>query len=137
MMRKIMHSNKGVSPILAIIILIGITLVVAGVAAVWFLGFAANSDDGSDGAGFYVFNVKLDGSNDNITFSITSGKLLNTTNMVLRIDGTTIPIPVLKIGAGTNVEVDSGMDLVIGSYYKVKITVSNSLFYDNELVARP
>ncbi len=136
-MRKIIDGNKGVSPILAIIILIGITLVVAGVAAVWFLGFASNRDDGSDGADIYVFNVKLDGSSDKITFTIISGEFLNTTKMVLRIDGTTIPIPIMKIGAGTDVEVDSGMDLQVGSYYKVKITVSNSLFYDNELVARP
>lgn len=136
-MRNIVGGGKGVSPILAIIILIGITLVIAGVAAVWFLGFANNNEEGSDGAGFYVFNVKLDGSSDNITFIIISGKLLNTTKMVLRIDDKIVPIPVMKIGAGTDVEVDSGMDLEPGSYYRVKITVSNSLFYDNELMATP
>lgn len=132
-----MENNKGVSPILAIIILIGITLVIAGVAAVWFIGFADFNEDVSNGSGFYVFNVKLDGSNDNITFIIISGKLLNTTKMVLRIDDKIVPIPVMKIGAGTDVEVDSGMDLEPGSYYRVKITVSNSLFYDNELMATP
>lgn len=136
MMHLPRDGDQGVSPILAILILIAITIVVAGVAAIWFFGFA-NTDDPDDDDGFYLFNVKLNGSNDNITFSIISGGRLNTTNMELRINDSKVPVPEMRVGAGTDVEVDSGTDLEPGSYYRVKIVIGGALYYDNELLASP
>jgi flagellin-like protein len=125
----------GVSPILAILILIAITIVVAGVAAIWFFGFANTGDDSSSGDGFYIFNVSLNGNNENVTFSIISGQVLNTSDMKMSVEGNAVAIPSQEIGAGTDVEADTGLDLQPGEYYRVKITVDNSLFYDNKILA--
>lgn len=135
-MSSINKDENGVSPVIGIILMVAITIILIGVAAIWFFAFGneANNDDDAE---IYIFNVKLDGGDDTITFSVVSGDILNTTKMILRIDDVQIDVPYAELHAGSDMVIDTQMDLNPGSYYNVKITVNNKLFYDNDLVASP
>lgn len=131
-----LSEKRGISPVIAVLLMVGITVVIAGVAAIWVLSYT-NTGNGDSDDDIFIMNVNLDGTNDEVTFSIVSGAILNTSKMVLRLENSVIDVPVEEMNAGSEMTLDAGMDLTPGDYYTVKITVDNKLFYDNELVAAP
>jgi flagellin-like protein len=128
--------SRGVSPIIGVIIIVAITLVIAGVAAIWFFGFANVSNEDNDDD-IYIFNVKLDGGDDTITYSIVSGKLLNTSRMDQKLEDMALTVPIEELSAGSETSIDPGVDLVPGEEYNVKIVINNKLYYENDLIAAP
>lgn len=129
--------QKGISPIIAVLILIAVTLVVAGAAMIWIFGFS-NVTEGDNGGGkIYIFDVDLDGNGDLLIISMISGEDLNTSRMKITIDDNELEVSPGEITAGNEFSIDSNEDLDIGTYYNVKIIISNKVHFDNDIIASP
>ncbi|RLF67426.1 MAG: hypothetical protein DRN57_05670 [Thermoplasmata archaeon] len=128
--------GSGLSPVIAVLLMVAITLAIAGAAAIWFFAFANSPDEGGEDV-LFIFHVELDGGDDTATFSVIDGDILNTSMMEMKLDGVDVDIPLRELNAGTDMTVDAGMDLVIGQSYNVKITVGGKLFFDKDVIAAP
>jgi len=128
------NSDRGVSPIIGILIMVAITLVLAGVAALWFFGFQSDtSDDGKA----YLFKTDLDGSDDTILITLMNGDPFNSTMMRVKLDGNDVDVPYHNFTAGDTLVVDAGIDVIPGENYEIKIIMNNKQMYVGHPVANP
>ncbi len=69
---KAMKKNDGVSPVIAVILMVAITVVLAGVVFLWAQSFTDDADGGVE-----TINVKAsaDGSDDDLVFEVISGTM--------------------------------------------------------------
>ena len=69
---KALKKNDGVSPVIAVILMVAITVVLAGVVFLWAQSFTDDADGGVD-----TINVKAnaDGSDDALYFEVISGTM--------------------------------------------------------------
>jgi flagellin-like protein len=123
--------DKGVSPILAILMMIAITLVLAGVILLISSHFI---NYGSDTVEIFLFNVEAKGSADTINVEIMKGSL-NTSRMDVMLEGASLNITSTEIRAGETLRIPAGIDIVPGTSYDVTIIVDNKVMYQNTVNA--
>lgn len=133
--RKEDISHLGVSPVIAVILIVAITLVMAGVVSLWVFSFLG--DGNTDHPDHYMFSVTLSGSEDRIYISTLNGDPLRTSIMNVYIDNQHVDLPVMEITAGSVMSTPTPIDLVAGEGYNVRIVVQNELQFDQDKIAAP
>ena len=128
------NNEDGVSPIMAVLLMIAITIILGGIVAVWVYQYANLAEDDGD---HYIFDIQLDGTLDQISFSIVSGEALNTSHTEILIEGSNVNISQMMISAGVVVELASPIDMEVGIYYNIKVIVRNFLLFDTDIIAAP
>ena len=122
MMRKNWKDRKGVSPVIATILMVAITVVLAAVLYVMVMGF------GGDGAG-QAPTVKL--TKDGSIYKVSIDKAMELDALKVRIGGSD-PVPLafgdIKGSAITVTLVDAGVDKKLnnGDYFKYVVTVTTT-----------
>jgi FlaG/FlaF family flagellin (archaellin) len=134
-MKKIGDSHLGVSPVIAIILMVAITIIIASVTAVWVFSFLG--DGNTDKVDQYLFDVSLSGSDDTITISPMKGDPLPTAIMTVYINEQQVILPPMNVTVGTNMVASSPLDLSPGITYEVKIIIHDELQYDHDRIAAP
>jgi len=134
-MKKIGYSHQGVSPVIAVILMVAITIIVASVTAVWVFSFIG--DGNTDKVDQYLFDVTLSGSDDTITISPMKGDPFSTTIIKVYIDDQQVILPPMNVSVGTNIVAFSPLDLSPGDYYDVMIIIQDEVQYDQEEIASP
>ncbi|MGA1793783.1 MAG: type IV pilin [Thermoplasmatota archaeon] len=135
-MRRPDASYSGISPVIAILLIVAITIILAGVVSIWVFSFATETNEEGD---TYLFKTDLEASDDTIHISLLSGsKFLNTSRMKIKLDDTWISnISIDEIKAGELFIVQCGMDIIAGDVYHVKIVIDNRMMYEGDPVANP
>jgi len=135
-MRRPEVKLSGISPVVAILLIVAITIILAGVVSIWVFSFATETNEEGD---TYLFKTDLEASDDTIHVSLMSGsKILNTSRIRIMIDDTWISnITVEEIRAGELFIVDCNMEIIAGNVYHVKIIVDNRMMYEGDPVANP
>ena len=121
------NDNKAVSPIIAVILMVSLVVVLAGVVAIWTFTFI---DDTEDADPFRLLDVKLDGAEDDIHISITNGKPMEIRFMKVNIEGTMIDlssVSITELSVGENLILDSPIDLVEKEEYNIKISYRDNV----------
>lgn len=126
------YDEIGVSPVIAVILMVSITVILAGVVAIWVVEISGSKDD--DSANF-ILNVRLDSSNDEIHFMVESGDMVDTTQLLMYIDDIPVDVPVRDLPAGLLLILDSPIDLLSGEDYQIKIVYMNQLKLDESVIA--
>jgi len=134
MEKKVMvkHDDNGVSPILAVLLLIAITLMIAGIAAIWVFSFLGEDHEANE---LYTFWVDLDSSTDTIMITIMKGGISNTSMMKVYIDNDTAVLEPGPIYAGLAKNATTTLDLERGQSYRVKIVIDQNLIFDQKRTA--
>ncbi len=131
-MKKNSLSIFGVSPILAILLLIAITLMIAGVTAVWVFSLLNNDHDTG---GIYVFDIELYSSSDELILQLIDGDPFNTTDSKMLIDDIEITLTPVQIMIGSDVNITCGFDVIQGQEYTIKLVMNNKVVLYQEKVA--
>jgi len=126
--------NEGVSPVIAVILMVAITVVLAGAVTLWV--FNLSSQSGEDGE-MYFFRSTLEASDDTIHIHLLSGSdTLDTSKIRVIINGEDVSsISNQEMYAGDELVADAGIDLTPGTTYNVKITVNNRMMYEGNPIA--
>jgi flagellin-like protein len=128
--------KKGISPVIAVILIVGITIILASVVSLWVFSFVGETNEKGDN---YLFETDMDASDDNLKVSLISGSsVLNTSRMRIIINGLTVTnITVGEYSAGDVIYVDAEFDVLPGEIYIVKLIIDNKMVYDGRPVANP
>jgi flagellin-like protein len=136
-LRKIRKDAKALSPVVASIILIAVTVAVSIAVAAWMgalsIGFMETEQISITNAQFDVGNdqVTLTLSNTGTTdVSITSA-VINGENAVAFTD----PVPVLKNSVGTTVTVSASQDIQSGDTYQIRLLSAKGNYFPYNAVA--
>jgi FlaG/FlaF family flagellin (archaellin) len=135
LIRKKGTSLHGISPVIAVILIVAITIIMAGIVSLWVFSFLG--DGNTEKNDQYFFSVTLSGSEDTITISPLNGDPLKTSIMNVYIDQQPVELPVMNITIGSNMVAPSPFDLVPGEEYNVRIVIQNELQFDQEKIAAP
>ena len=135
-MRQRGNCTSGISPVVAVLLIVAITIILASVVSIWVFSFASETNEIGDN---YLFRTNLDGSEDTIQIILMSGsKVLNSSRMKIMIGESWITsIPVVELRAGEFLTVDCDEDLIPGEVYHVKIVIDNIMMYEGDPVAEP
>jgi len=130
------RDKQGVSPVIAILLMVAITIILVGVVSIWVFSFATQTDEEGD---TYLFQTDLEASDDTVQIYILSGsRILNTSRMKIMVDNNPISnISIVELKAGENFVAKVGMDLIAGHTYHVKIIIDNKMMYEGDPVANP
>lgn len=86
MHKKNRGKDAGVSPVIAVILMVAITVILAGVAYYWVSNLASTQDVAP------TLSLSRSGYTDgNYTFTVTRASLVEYENLTLKVDGDTIP----------------------------------------------
>ena len=121
--------KRGVSPIFGILLLVAITLMLAGVLIIVVYSFI-NIDQRSDD--LRSFSVNLDSSMDLITITLMKGDRVSTGNMRILIDEKNVTLEQRILKVGEQVNATSPVDIILGRSYQIKIVIGDSLVFDQE-----
>ena len=123
----------GASPILAILLIVVITLVLAG--AVVFVVFQYMNWD-TEAGDSYLFRVDLKGSDDTLIIELLENQL-NTSRIIIKLDGVSLNNTSSLLHAGKALMINTGIDIVQGHTYRIIIVVDDNVMYDNDVTAKP
>lgn len=123
---------KGVSPVIAVILMVAIAVILAGVVALWAFNFLDFKKEKVD---LYVFNVQLDATNDLILIDLVAGDALNSSFMYVHVDSTSVRAPSGMYYAGDTIVINSPEDLIHGQEYSIKIVVDNRVVLETKKTA--
>ena len=87
--------DRGVSPVIGVILMVAITVILAAVIGTFVLGLGDSLGNSQPTA---QLNAELNSSSDNVTLSHGGGDALELSNLRVNIDGTGTPEP---LGSGT------------------------------------
>ncbi|MCU0799372.1 MAG: type IV pilin [Candidatus Thermoplasmatota archaeon] len=124
--------KKGVSPILAILLLIAITLMVAGIVTLWTFSFLNEEHDTNS---LFVFDVEITSSTDTILITQISGKIVNTSYFKFKIGDQQLNLTTGVFKAGEAMQINPGFDIIQYETYHIKIIYNNKMIYDREIIA--
>ncbi len=134
------HSMRkdGVSPVIAVILMVAITIIIAGVAYLFILTIIDTDDEGPATS---YFNVRLVPDDDTIYILVTRGDTFDSANHTINIGSITIDLPddlILKVGESTTIDVSGQIDLIREMKYLVTITSMDrgEVVYAKDIVAR-
>jgi flagellin-like protein len=126
-MRKLLKSKKALSPVVAAIILIAVTVAVSIAVAAWMgsltIGFMETSE-------LTITQMTFDADNNNATLTITNSGTSDVTVTTIKINGNSIassypaaPISYAAGETGTSLELTytGGSGIVAGSKYSVSM----------------
>ena len=126
-------NSSGVSPVISVILMVAITVILAGVVVIFSLSI---TDENTNGGEKYLFTVKLSGDGDVINITLISGDVLDTSGMRVVVEDQDIEeTPAIVMYAGDDLQLNSPIDLVTGQSYEIKIVVNNQVYYSNTLNA--
>ena len=121
------------SPVISVILMVAITVILAGVVVIFSLSI---TDENTNGGEKYLFTVKLSGDGDVINITLISGDVLDTSGMRVVVEDQDIEeTPAIVMYAGDDLQLNSPIDLVTGQSYEIKIVVNNQVYYSNTLNA--
>ena len=131
--------DEGVSPVIAIILMVAITVVLAGVLYVWVIGMA---DTDSSDMNLATFDAELHSSTRNLTVRMNSGDPIFWDEHALKLDGIELDTRNVsddgQFNAGDTITVyidfSYGITLIVGNKYRVEIVnyLEGNIVYDDE-----
>lgn len=136
-MKAMKKNDMGVSPVIAVILMVAITVVLAGVVFLW-----AQSFTNETGGTVKALNLKgsLDDSDEELSLEVISGTIVWSDYKVL-VNGTTQ----LSTSAGTSnagetatfTDATSTIDFAAGTSYNIKIIdiAENKVVWEDDIIA--
>ncbi|MGA1793781.1 MAG: archaellin/type IV pilin N-terminal domain-containing protein [Thermoplasmatota archaeon] len=142
-MRRVLCERKGVSPVIAVILMVAITIVLAGVVFIWAQSFADEVREEPD-----YYNVRVSITTDEgspptqlLRVELLEGRI-HWSSFSVKVDDVVLAISTEEDRAGDQ-EIfaipdssASGIDISVGSSYVVKIISLdyNSIVYNDEII---
>ena len=126
--------ESGVSVVIAVLLMVAITVILAGVVVVWVTFLAPSDPDEGD---TFMFDADLEASEDTITVTLISGPAFNTSKMRIKLDEVDVPVLGVEMTAGETIYVPAGIDVLPGQTYEIKIMVNNKVMYTGNPSANP
>ena len=135
------NAKDGVSPVIAVILMVAITVVLAGVVVLWVTRLSKTEEEGPE---MLTLDVKLyDTTNDYIEIYNNGGGTINWANYKITIDGQSIGTLSGTTEVGEKITFTSGTDEIsisvdLGTTYLVKVinTVTNKVVWEREVTAQ-
>ncbi len=127
------RDRNGVSPIISALLMITITLILAGVIVFIVSQYFSNDRDTGD---MWFFKADSDASSDTVEIQLIKGSI-NSTRIEVRLDGVLLNHTSEMIGPGDIYSIPAMIDIVQGQTYKVIIVVDDNVMYDNMITAKP
>ena len=126
-MRKLLKNKKALSPVVAAIILIAVTVAVSIAVAAWMgsltIGFMETSE-------LVITNIAFDSTNNNMTLSLANSGTSTATISQIRINGNTVDMTTevtgdatygLSFDAGASGSIEVDETIVDGNKYSVSL----------------
>ena len=119
-MKKLLKNKKALSPVVAAIILIAVTVAVSIAVAAWMgsltIGFMETTE-------LTVTQIEFDATNNNMTVSVTNSGTSDATITMVKVNGNTIdPSDItgsLSFDAGTSHDIEIDYTITAGNKYAV------------------
>jgi flagellin-like protein len=127
------RDRNGVSPIISALLMITITLILAGVIVFIISQYFSNDRDTGE---MWFFGSDADASSDTVEIQLTKGSI-NSTRIDVRLDGVLLNHTSEMIGPGDVYSIPAMIDIVQGQTYRIIIIVDDKVMYNNEIVAKP
>jgi len=121
--------ERGVSPVIGVILMVAITVILAAVIGTFVLGLG----DSVESAPQASFNFDYDSSNDNVTITHRGGDNINTNSTELRINGSAVSESGLELD-GTSQSFANATDGNFQAGESVTISGSDSALEESEIV---
>jgi len=134
-MKEISRSRQGVSPVIAVILMVAITIILASVVSIWVFSFL--SDDNTNNVEKFRFDVELSGSSDTITISHMKGDTLKTSMITVYLDEQVVDLPLMNLSVGGSMVAISPIDLIPGDTYHIKMVIQDELQFSRDRIAAP
>ena len=125
--------NVAVSPVIGVILMVAITVVLAGILYLWVSQLADHDDSGLD---HFTFEFKLDSNNDVILMELQSGPLISSRYFTIKLDGIDGIIPEQNMHAGDTITITSPVDMISGSTYNIKLIKDYNVIWDQDYIAK-
>ena len=131
-------NSKGVSPVIAVLLMVAITIILAGVTYLFIISLVnTNEEDPTYG----YFHLSLDPESDIIRIENIQGEGIDWKNNTLNIDSITITLPInftLKVGEIKTIDISGQIDIIRDVEYKITITDLNkkAVIYSDDVVAK-
>ncbi len=127
-------SNKGVSPVIAIILMVAITIVLVGILSLWIFSLV---DDDRGGSPVYAFDSDLDSDNDQINLTLVMGDVIDTLKMGVKINAQDVDIPddYGNLFAGVTFTLNSPIDLEKSVEYHISVIIDNKVVWENDMIS--
>ncbi len=130
--------NKGVSPVIAVLLMVAITIILAGVTYLFIISLVNTSEENPT---YGYFNISLDPESDIIEIENVQGEGIDCINNTLNIESITITLPIgftLKVGEVKTIDLSSQIDIIRDVEYKITITDLNkqAVIYSDDVVAK-
>jgi len=129
-----LKSESGVSPVIAVLLMVAITVILAGVVAVWAVGFLGKENNDGE---LHIIQTRLDSTRDRVVIDVIAGDVLNSSFMLVLIDGNSFPAPEGEFYAGDQIVVACPLDLLTGEQYDVKVVLDDKVIYEDVEIAVP
>ena len=142
-MKRVLCKSEGVSPVIAVILMVAITVVLAGVVFIWAQSFTDEIEDNPE-----YYNVRVSITTDEgspptqlLRIELLEGRIL-WNSFTVKVDDVVLATSMEEDRAGDQ-EIfvvpdssSSGMDISVGGSYVVKIVSIdyNSIVYNDEII---
>ena len=121
------RDRTGVSPVISVILMVAITIVLAGLVTLWVFSLS----DTNDHLTIYKFEADIYSQSDEIHLSLVTGDLINTTSMVVKINATDVTVPTgINLSAGDVLVLDSPIGLEQFVEYQIKVIIDNTTVWE-------
>lgn len=132
-MKAMKKNDLGVSPVIAVILMVAITVVLAGVVFLWAQSFTDDAEGGVE-----TINVKgsLDDSANELYLEVISGTL-EWADYKIMVNGTTQLSTTDTSSSAGSTATFTDMDYVVGTEYNVKIIniADNKVVWEDDIIA--
>jgi flagellin-like protein len=81
-------NDRGVTPVVGVVLLVAITVLLAGTAGAFFFGFTQQPAEAEQPRAVIEFEDSVDSGSDTVTIKHTSGKQILAENLYVNLDGT-------------------------------------------------
>jgi len=126
-----------VSPVIAVILLVAITIVLAGLVTLWVFSLV----DEDEGSGTYHFEARIDTSEQELMLTVVSGPVLDPSAMRVLVGETEMIIPagtgVLNAADSITLTPPSGFTFEVQVVYHVKVVVDNRMVWEQDVNGGP
>ena len=125
--------NAAVSPVIGVILMVAITIVLAGVVYLWVVQLSDHEEVELD---HFTFEFVLDSNNDVILMELQSGPLISSRYFTIKLDGINGTIPEQNMYAGDAISITSPIDMISGSTYNIKLIQDYTVIWDEDYIAQ-
>ena len=131
------YKDSGVSPVIAIIMMVAITIILAGAVTLWVMSLVDDDEDTSRG---YFLDCEISVSDQEMVLMVISGEIIKTDEMSVTIDSVDFELPsniTLNAGEVLTLDIPAGFTVEISQYYTIKVIIDNKMVWDKEIIAGP